>query len=268
VLMGAGLSNKHKLKEAQAKRTENQWRPISQVGDIVPPDGFYRQAADSSSMTHYLRGLTIKKDTKVYLYDGSLKANQSAQYAVLDMDVGNRDLQQCADAVMRLRAEYLWKQKRYGEITFNFVSGHEASWTRYSQGFRPSIQGSKVNWVKRASPCRTYACFRKYMDLVFSYCGTASLHRDQPKVAAIHLKPGDFLIQKGSPYGHAVMIMDEVSNAKGEKRYLLAQSYMPAQSIHILKNPSNSKSPWYTLAEDMPIRTPEWIFPENSYRSW
>ena len=250
------------------KETSKPTNEIKNVEDIPTPEGFKRESVDSNSMAYYLRSLTIKKDKKVYLYDGSLKGNQGAQYAVLDIDVGNRDLQQCADAVMRLRAEYLWREKKFNDIKFNFVSGHEASWVKYSQGYRPNIQGSKVTWVKSGSPCRTYACFRRYLNLVFSYCGTASLHRDQPKIKAIEIKPGDFLIQKGYPYGHAVIIMDEAVDEEGEKRFLLAQSYMPAQSIHILKNPSNPKTPWYKLPDNRPIQTPEWTFPENSFRTW
>ena len=42
---------------------------------------------------------------------------------------------------------------------------------------------------------------------------------------------GDVLIQGGSP-GHAVIVVDMAENpATGEKLYLLAQSYMPAQDI-------------------------------------
>ncbi len=61
------------------------------------------------------------------MYNGNRKINQRAQFAVLDISTGNKDLQQCADAVMQLRAKYLYEQKRYDEITFLDNNG-----TRYS----------------------------------------------------------------------------------------------------------------------------------------
>ncbi len=68
---------------------------------------------------------------------------------------------------------------------------------------------------------------------------------------------GDVFIQGGSP-GHAVIVVDLVVNSTtGEKRFLLAQSYMPAQDIHVLKNP-NSTDSWYSMSEV--IETPEWTF--------
>lgn len=43
--------------------------------------------------------------------------------AVIDIDVEKRDLQQCADAVMRLRAEWLWSIGTKDRIAFNYTGG-------------------------------------------------------------------------------------------------------------------------------------------------
>ena len=53
-----------------------------------------------------------QKNKTVYLFDGSIKKHQSAQFAVVDISVVKKVLQQCADPVMRLRAEYLFAQKK------------------------------------------------------------------------------------------------------------------------------------------------------------
>ena len=62
--------------------------------------------------------------------------------------------------------------------------------------------------------------------------------------------------------GHAVIVVDMAENpATGEKLYLLAQSYMPAQDIQVLVNlKERDKSPWYTLKGEGSILTPEWGF--------
>jgi len=70
---------------------------------IPTPAGYTRVQTDGFGS--YLRNIALKQDNTVYLYNGEKKANQSAQYAVMDVSVGGQDLQQCADAVMRLRAE-------------------------------------------------------------------------------------------------------------------------------------------------------------------
>ena len=74
---------------------------------ILPPTGYTREVCDEHSFAAYLRQLPLlPKGSKVLLYNGQEKRNQAAAFAVVDMEIGNRDLQQCADAVMRLRAEY------------------------------------------------------------------------------------------------------------------------------------------------------------------
>src|SRR3954466_9542637 len=83
------------------------------VNDIRTPQGFTRVPQEAGSFGNWLRHLPLKASPVVHLYDGTLKGNQGAQYAVIDMDVGNEDLQQCADSVIRLRAEYLHATRQF-----------------------------------------------------------------------------------------------------------------------------------------------------------
>ncbi|GAB4287992.1 MAG: DUF4846 domain-containing protein [Marinilabiliales bacterium] len=223
----------------------------STIGEIPLPDGFKRIQCDDNSFCNYLRNLKLNTDDNtVYLYNGEKKRNQSAQYAVIKMDIGNRDLQQCADAVMRLRAEYLFKQKEYDKIHFNFLSDGKP---RYYKDY--------------AGKDTSYAKFRKYLDYIFSYANTASLINELQNVNIKNIMPGDVFIQKGNPYGHAVIVVDVASNNKGEKIFLLAQSFMPAQNIHVLKNPINTNlSPWYMCNENEKLITPEWVFSDKDLK--
>src|SRR5689334_13565037 len=84
------------------------------VEEIPVPDHFERMP--DSGFGQWLRQMPLKTDKTVYLYNGEKKQNQSAQFAVLDVSVGKNDLQQCADAVMRLRAEYLRFTNRHNMI--------------------------------------------------------------------------------------------------------------------------------------------------------
>ena len=77
------------------------------------PGGFERVVAPAHSFAYYLRSLPLKPHgSKVKFYNGSTKNNYGVYDAVVDMDIGTEDLQQCADAIMRLRGEYLFKQNR------------------------------------------------------------------------------------------------------------------------------------------------------------
>ena len=79
---------------------------------------------------------------------------------------------------------------------------------------------------------------------------------------------GDVLIRGGFP-GHAVIVMDVAVNSQGKKIYLIAQSYMPAQDIHVLINPANNEiSPWYEVDDAEIIETPEYIFTRNELKTW
>jgi Domain of unknown function (4846) len=240
----------------------------SVVSRIAPPRGFTRVSAPEGSFAQWLRGLPLEPGRPhVRLFDGRLKANQSAQHAVIDIDTGARDLQQCADAVMRLRAEYLRASGRASEIAFRFTSGDLARWTDWSAGMRPIVSGSFVRWQRTAAADDSYPSFRRYLNTVFTYAGSHSLEKElRPIEANERLEPGDVFIQGGFP-GHAVIVIDVARNAAGETVLLSAQSYMPAQDMHILVNPTDATlSPWYRDVRTAPLSTPEWTFPPASVR--
>ncbi len=215
------------------------------VQDIPCPKGYVRVESQSNSFGNYLRNLPLKtENNKVYLFDGSEKWSQGEHFAVLKMDVGSQDLQQCADAVMRLRAEYLFEQTRFADIHFNFLSDAKP---RY--------------YTDYAKQDRTYNTFRRYMNYIFAYANTRSLRKEMKSVAIQNMQIGDVFIQSGNPYGHAITVMDMAKNEKGEKVFMVSQSFMPAQEIHILLNKRNDTlNPWYALDFGETLITPEWTF--------
>jgi hypothetical protein len=217
------------------------------VKEIPPPPGFSRIPAEENTFTGWLRNLRLKEGNHVYLYDGTLKKKQSVQFAVLDIPVGKKDLQQCADAVIRLRAEYLFEQKRFNEISFADNNGKEYKWQQGDDRI----------------------AFEKYLEMVFGWCGSASLEKQlKPVLNKEEIQPGNVFIKGGFP-GHAMIVVDVAINQKGEKLFMLAQSYMPAQDIHIVKNPLNDQlSPWYEVKNADIILTPEWKFYAKELRRW
>jgi hypothetical protein len=230
---------------------------------IPPPAGFERAPAEPGSFPHWLRHLPLKPGRPpVLLYNGRPKANQDVHAAVVDIDVGTRDLQQCADAVIRLRAEHLFAAGDHAAIHFNFTSGDRADYIKWKEGYRPTVLGNRVTWSKSAEPDGSYPAFRRYLDAVFRYAGSLSLSRElKPVPDRKDLRIGDVFIQGGSP-GHVVLVVDRaVHPGTGRVCFLLVQSYMPAQDIHVLKNPSDpALSPWYDAEFGEALRTPEWTF--------
>ncbi|MEQ9364729.1 MAG: DUF4846 domain-containing protein [Leptospirales bacterium] len=220
---------------------------------IPPPSGAVRTRLDPDGFGAWLRGLPLKPGRPaVYLHDGRLKANQAAHHAVIDIDTGTRNLQQCADALLRLRSEYFFARDEFARIRFRFTDQSESRYTMWARGYRPSIrERRKTRWALRAQADSGYAGFRSYLQNLFTYAGTYSLDRESQAVPIADMRVGDFLIQGGFP-GHAVIVVDMAEtrrpDAAGNRRryYLLAQSYMPAQDLHVLRNPAG-RSPWYAL---------------------
>ena len=215
------------------------------------PEGYKRINYPKGSFQECLRNYKLKAyGSKIINYDDTEYFWQRGHIGILEVPVPKNGLQQCADALIRIRSEYLWDNNRKDEIGFNFTSGHYCSWKKYAEGYRPKINGNKVTFHKTAAANNSKDNFYKYLNLIYMYSGTLSLYNELKSINSKDLQIGDMLIKGGSP-GHIVMICDEVENESGEKLFLLFQGNTPAQSVHLVKNLTDTTiSPWYELEDD------------------
>lgn len=234
---------------------------------FLVPEGYERVIYEKHTFQHYLSNFPLQPiDAKVYYFNGTIKNNQDIYVSVLDIDVGKKDLQQCADAVMRLRAEYLYKNKEYDKIHFNFTNGFKIEYKKWAEGNRIKVSGNNVSWYKSKPTNYSYEVFKEYLEMVFTYAGTLSLSKEMTRIPLDSMQVGDVFIKGGSP-GHAVIIMDmAVHKTTGKKIFMIAQSYMPAQSIHILANTHQDISPWYDLSKMDKLYSPEWTFEKSDLK--
>ncbi len=231
---------------------------------LLPPDGFVRLKAEPGSFALYLRNLPLKPHgSEVKTYTGETVHNFNVYAAVVDKKIGNKDLHQCADAVIRLRAEYLYENGLYDKIRFNFTNGKTMYYSEWMKGKRIVVKGNSSTWVHSSAPSNTPDDLWNYLTVVFNYAGSFSLSKELIPVDVTDMQIGDVFIKGGFP-GHAVIVADmAVNEITGEKIFLLAQSYMPAQEIHILLNPNKEQNPWYYLKDNNYLNTPLWNFNYN-----
>jgi len=230
---------------------------------FTPPPNYDRVTLPTGSFGAWLRQLPLKADgAPILLFNGQRRSDQTGAAAIIDIDVGSRDLQQCADAVIRLRAEYLYYSGKMP--AFNFTSGDRADFADWAKGKTAKVDGNRVTWVNGPQRDVSHASLRQWLDTVFTYAGSLSLQRELKPVADIvAVQPGDVLIQGGSP-GHAIIVLDVARDANNQPTVLLAQSFMPAQSIHVLRNPQGGV--WFALKAGQPIVTPDWRFNPSDLR--
>ena len=127
---------------------------------ILPPTGYTREVCDEHSFAAYLRQLPLlPKGSKVLLYNGQEKRNQAAAFAVVDMEIGNRDLQQCADAA-RSSAQVAVGMARWccnvrmqscacGQNTYGHRKDTEKSNLTLPMAFRQNIKNGRKETVSK-----------------------------------------------------------------------------------------------------------------------
>jgi hypothetical protein len=235
------------------------------------PKGFARVPLAPHGFGAFLRTLPLASpETPVLTYAGKVlhPADHPNVAAVAAIDPGTADLQQCADSVIRLHAEWRWAEGKRDQ-SYRAAAGMEIPYSRWKRGERPVAKGASLDWQRSGAPvadgAEEHSDFRKFLSSVFMFANTGSLSVQAKPVSVKDLAPGDFVVVAGSP-GHAVLVLDLVRSPSGERRVLLGQGFMPAQSFHVLRASANA-SPFYVIDENAPLDTPFWDpFPWSALR--
>ena len=230
---------------------------------FAPPPGCQRVAAPAGSWGEWLRWLPLKPaGTRARLFNGQPKDRPDVVAAVVDIDVPPQDLQQCADAIIRLRAEYGFGHDP-NQVHFHLTTGYDFWFSDFVAGRTFRVMNEQVLPARRPAEAPTHAALARYLVPTFGYAGTKSLSRELRPVPLAAVRPGDVLIHGGAP-GHAVLVVDVAEHPASRQQYvLLAQSYMPAQSIHVLRNiEAPALGAWFAVpgAAEARFDTPEWTF--------
>jgi hypothetical protein len=199
----------------------------------IPAPKGYRRVQGQDEFGEWLRHIPLKPaGTKVHTYNGEVTARSERFFmdvaGVVDMDVPYAS-QQCADAIMRLKAEFHFARGEYDKIQFP-IGRQSLKYKNYAGR----------NFGSRGR-------FMSYLKSVFARLGTASMKRDLTPIAKTDLRIGDMNVQnKSGGIGHIFLIMDIAKDDQGRLLYLLGQSSMPAMDFHIIQIPRYD-SPWVDM---------------------
>lgn len=218
----------------------------TQATRILPPEGYTRTEAAADSFLAFMREQPVYGDgSMIYVYDGSVRSGAGAA-AVYTMSVVED--QQCADSIIRLWSEYFRVTGQTERLAFHYSNGTLCDYESWKRGKRMLAFGEWAHWVQLKGRSDSDKTFYSWLASVMHYAGTLSLEAESVPIAPEEAHTGDILCHGGAP-GHAVLIVDEAENADGERVFLLAQGFIPAQSCQILAGYGGADSPWYTEAQ-------------------
>ena len=207
----------------------NPWNAMC-IGDIPTPVGYTRLSVNDP-YTEYLRGLPLQnRGALVHLYNGKIARLQFLSAGVIDMPVLSQ-YEQCADMVIRIRAEHLWQTGQYEKICFRSVTGKDQ---HYSGG----------NSRKE---------FESYLRNVYGHSNTESVFKETRVRDIKDIRPGDVLVypsRRKGRYGHAVLVADVARNKSGKIAILCVEGNTPAREAHVVRNMNPIRNPWFIMDGD------------------
>ena len=151
-----------------------------------------------------------------------------------------------------MRSEYLFSRGRYSDIHYE------------------SFQKGTMQYQGGNDKEALY----KYLRKVYGASNTSTLRHELAKKPFAEIAPGDVLIyeaDRNHSVGHAVLVVDVAVNPNdGRKAIMVAESSMPALSMHIVRNLLHPlKSPWIIVKDsDEDVFLSGIRFQKADLRSW
>lgn len=210
---------------------------------FAPPQEYTRAEAAEGTFAAYLRDLPLKPDgTSVAQHDGTVSSAAAA--AVVDIDIGTSDRCQLTDALLLLRARFLFDTGRKNDIQFYFSSGFLYDFTTYTTGRRVKINGNDVRWVAKEAAGDTLPDLYNYLGTLYSYSRAASVKANDTKQTG-QIVPGAVFTNDGG-----AMIADVARNdTTGETLVILVRGGSPASDLYVVKNIQlPDLSPWISVS--------------------
>ena len=212
---------------------------------------------EPESWTEWLRLLPLAAPgTPVRNYRGEVIVPGEDEHlaAVVALDVGERDLQQSADVVLRLHAEWRWFVNDL-RMMYRSDTGVALPLERWRSGDRLVTRAGQPTWERQAAPKPKldYADFRAYLDSVFAWSDARALLAESAPLAPEALAPGAFFLHQGPP-AQLLVVLDVAANSSGKRAMLLAQALNPAENLHVLRYSRDSA--WFPVRPDQPVRVP------------
>ena len=128
---------------------------VSPIARFPAPAGCRRVAVAAGSWGEWLRWLPLRPSgTPARLYNGRLKDPLDVVAAVVGIDPGTQDLQLCADAVIRLRAEYLFGRDP-NQVHFHLTTRYDFWFADFVAGRTFRVVGQQVVPAARPKPLAT-----------------------------------------------------------------------------------------------------------------
>lgn len=209
----------------------------------APPTGYTRVETDDGSFGTYLRAIPLKPDGSAVLqHDGT--ASEASAAAVVDLSIGAGDRCQLTDALLLLRARYLFDAGRKDEIQFYFSSGFLYDFTTYAAGRRVKVDGNNVTWVTKDTPGDTLQDLYGYLGTLYSYSRAVSVKANDTMQTS-NVVPGTLFTNDGG-----AIIADLARNdATGESVVLLIRGGSPASDLYVMDNTlAPELSPWFSVS--------------------
>jgi len=212
------------------------------------PEGYVRADVEPGSFGEYVRTYPLKEHgAPIVLHDGTIWDRQDVHVAVYDLPIEYGDFQQCADAVMRIYAEYFWSIGKTDNIAFYFTTGFLADYASWRDGYRIYLADDQATfyWKHTSGFDDSYETFVQYLRYVFIYASSFSMDVYESYVVDMaDLQIGDVFLHGDNP-GHVIMVADICYDENGKTAFLLADGHTPAMDFHVLKNPLHEDDPWF-----------------------